>query len=65
MPPFYRFAEITNQWGMDPLVGYSCGLGRYTYTGLLGRDDDRYLRAFRGYWVYASIDDVALEIPGP
>ena len=59
------FSEIANLWVQDPLFGYSCDLGRYTYTGLLGTDEDDHLRAFRGYWLYTFVDDVRLEIPPP
>lgn len=59
------FADAANTWVQDPLCTYSCALGRYQSVGLLPTDEDHYLRAFRGYWLYTFVDDVTVEVPAP
>jgi PKD repeat protein len=62
------FSAIMNVWVQDPLVGYRCQpppTGYYT-MGLLPIDEDHYLRAFQGYWMYAFEPDLIMEVPpGP
>jgi hypothetical protein len=33
--------------------------------GLLPIDGDHYLRAYRGYWLYAFEGDLTMEVPTP
>jgi hypothetical protein len=59
----YSFGEIMNLWVQDPLIGWRCDWGRYYNVGLLPIDEDRYLRAFQGYWLYAFESDLTLVVP--
>jgi uncharacterized repeat protein (TIGR01451 family) len=59
------FGEVFDIWVMDPFIGYSCELGRYTYMGIKPTDEDDHLRAFQGYWMYTFEPDVYMSIPPP
>lgn len=55
------FAEAANQWVQDPVIYYD-GTG-YKNCGVSPQDQDDHFRAFRGYWLYTFVDDVALTLP--
>jgi hypothetical protein len=61
----FVFGAISNTWVQDPLFGYQCFPAGYFTCGLLPTDDDSYLRAFNGYWMYAIVPDLTVEVPPP
>jgi hypothetical protein len=60
---FKSFAEATDLWVQDPLIGYDNAWGGYFTAGLKPTNNDHFLRAWCGYWVYAFQDDLQLIIP--
>ena len=61
----YPYATVMDVWVQDPLFGYICEEGRYISCGVKGTDEDRYLRANQGYWLYTFVPNVTLIIPPP
>jgi hypothetical protein len=58
-------SAIMNVWVQDPLFGYSCDLLSYFSAGVAETNDDHYLRAFNGYWLFTFVGDVMVQVPPP
>jgi uncharacterized repeat protein (TIGR01451 family) len=61
-PPI-PFCDAANMWIQDPLVWYETLWQRYRSCGCLPTDEDHYVRAFQGYWLYTFVDDLTLVVP--